>query len=743
MTSSTLPRAGAAGAPTAPAGAVSGRSGASAGRIRRLGQSLVRGKATNAVWERPAMLGLLLVTAVAYLWNLSISGYANEFYSAAVQAGSQNWEAFLYGSSDAGNSITVDKPPASLWLMELSVRAFGLSSWSILLPEALMGVATVAIVYVIVRRHFSPGAALLAGGVLASTPVAALMFRFNNPDALLVLLLTAAVYFTLRAIESGKLKWLLLAGAMVGFGFLTKQLQAFVILPPLAVAYAWASPVKFGKRLLHLLGALAAVVVSAGWWVALVEFVPAGMRPYVGGSQNNDFLELTFGYNGFGRLTGAETGSVTGGGGAALGGGQWGATGITRLLDGEFGGQIAWLIPAALVLMVVSFVLLRRQKRTDARRALFVMFGGWLVLTGLLFSYMAGIFHAYYTVALAPAVAGLVGAGAIMLWNTRRYLWARLLSAALVLTTGIWAFALLTRATDWLPWLKFVVLVLAIVAAGLLVVRWRVRSLRITTVVVTLVAVLLAPVAYTLQTISTGHTGSIVTAGPAVASSTGFGTGGGFGRGGGTGARAGGAGARGGTPPAGFGQPRAGGNAGANGGGTRTGGTGTGGAATAPGAGTAGGTGTGATTGATGGTTGAGGGGLGGFGGAGGGLLGGATVSSEVSALLAANASNYTWAAAAVGSQNAASYQLATQAAVMPIGGFNGSDPSPTLEQFELYVAQGKIHYFIASGSIGASNGGSSVSSEIASWVSSHFTAKTVDGTTLYDLTAPTSGTTS
>ncbi|MCU1478937.1 MAG: glycosyl transferase [Subtercola sp.] len=730
MTSSTLPRPGTPGRPASAGSAAVSGPGETGGRIRGLARGLVRGKPTHAVWERPALLGLLILTGLAYLWNLSNSGYANEFYSAAAQAGSQNWEAFLFGSSDAGNSITVDKPPASLWIMALSVRAFGLSSWSILLPEALMGILTVALVYVIVRRHFSPGAALIAGGVLASTPVVALMFRFNNPDALLVLLLTASVYFTVRAIETGRLKWLLLAGVMIGFGFLTKQLQAFVILPPLAVAYAWASPVTFGRRLLHLLGALAAVIVSAGWWVAIVELVPASMRPYVGGSQNNDFLELTFGYNGFGRLTGAETGSVTGGAGAAaaLGGGQWGATGITRLLDGEFGGQIAWLIPAALVLMVVSFVLLRRQKRTDARRAIFVMFGGWLVLTGLLFSYMAGIFHAYYTVALAPAIAGLVGAGAVMLWNTRRYLWARLLSAALVLGTGSWAFALLTRATEWLPWLKFVVLVLAIVAAALLVVRWKWRSLRVTTVIVTLVAVLLAPIAYTLQTISTGHTGSIVTAGPTVASSTGFGVGGGFGRAGGaTGARGGaaggppGAGTGGGTglPPGGFGQRGAGGTG-------TTGGTGTG----TPGGSAAG------TTGGAGATRGTG----AGFGGAGGGgLFGGASVSTQVSMLIAANASNYTWAAAAVGSQNAASYQLASQAAVMPIGGFNGSDPSPTLEQFESYVAQGKIHYFISAGSIGASNGGSSVSSQIASWVAANFTPTTVDGTTLYDLTAATS----
>src|ERR1700712_816184 len=159
---------------------------------------LVRGSATTARWERPALLGLLAVTALLYLWDLSASGWANSFYSAAVQAGASNWEALFYGSSDAANSIPVDKPPASLWLMALSVRAFGLSSFSILLPEALMGVATVGVVFATIRRSFSAQTALLAGGVLAATPVAALMFRFNNPDAMLLLLMSLSVYFTIR-----------------------------------------------------------------------------------------------------------------------------------------------------------------------------------------------------------------------------------------------------------------------------------------------------------------------------------------------------------------------------------------------------------------------------------------------------------------------------------------------------------------------------------------------------------------
>ncbi|WP_262371703.1 glycosyltransferase family 39 protein, partial [Streptomyces sp. WAC01526] len=260
------------------------------------------------------MLALLLVTAVLYLWSLSASGYANQFYSAAVQAGSESWKAFFFGSSDAANSITVDKPPAALWPMALSVRLFGLSSWAILVPEALMGVATVGLLHGAVRRRFGAGAGLLAGAALAVTPVAALMFRFNNPDALLCLLMVGAVACVLRALEEGRTKWLVLAGVCFGLGFLTKTLQAWLILPPLAVVYACCAPVAVRRRFGRLLLAGLALVVSGGWWVAIVELWPAASRPYIGGSQTNSFLELTFGYNGFGRISGNETGSVGGGG---------------------------------------------------------------------------------------------------------------------------------------------------------------------------------------------------------------------------------------------------------------------------------------------------------------------------------------------------------------------------------------------------------------------------------------------
>ncbi|WP_234101894.1 ArnT family glycosyltransferase, partial [Streptomyces venezuelae] len=275
-----------------------------------------RGRPEDAPWVRPAFLGLLAVTTVLYLWNLSASGYANSFYSAAVQAGGESWKAFFFGSLDAANAITVDKPPAALWPMALSVRLFGLGSSQILVPEVLMGVGTVAVLYAAVRRRFGAGAGLVAGVVLALTPVAALMFRFNNPDALLALLMTVAVYCVLRALEQdrGAARWLVLAGVAFGFAFLAKTLQAFLILPPLALVYVVCAPGGLGRRLGRLaLGGLA-MLVSAGWWVALVELWPASSRPYVGGSQNNSFLELTFGYNGLGRINGNETGSVGGGG---------------------------------------------------------------------------------------------------------------------------------------------------------------------------------------------------------------------------------------------------------------------------------------------------------------------------------------------------------------------------------------------------------------------------------------------
>jgi len=691
---------------------------------------LWRGRPEDPRWVRPAFWALLLATGLLYLYNLSASGYANSFYSAAVQAGSKSWKAFFFGSLDAGNAITVDKPPASLWPMELSVRLFGLNSWAVLVPEVLMGVGAVAVVYAGVRRRFSPGAGLVAGAVLALTPVAALMFRFNNPDAMLALLMALACYFVVRAVEDGRTGWLLWAGVAIGFAFLTKTLQAFLILPPLAFVYAVCAPVSLKKRLGQLVAATVALVVSGGWWVAIVELWPASSRPYIGGSQNNSFLELTFGYNGLGRLDGDETGSVGGGGGGG-GTGMWGATGWNRMFNSEVGSQISWLLPAALILLAAGLVATRKSGRTSATRASFLVWGGSLLVTMAVFSYMAGIFHQYYTVALAPYMAAVIGMGAGVLWERRRQTWASISLAAAVVASAVWSYVLLNRTSDYLPWLKYLILIGGLTAALGLVFAGRVnRRLGLAAASVGLVAALAGPTAYTLSTLQTGHSGSIVTAGPAGASMMGGGPRGGGGRGGFGG---------GGMP--GWNQRNGNGNTqGQNqqGNGFPGGGTNGNGGFGGFGGGMPGQNGNGSTQNRQGGTARGGMGGGGGFGG----LLNGASVSSQAKKLLETDSAKYTWVAAAIGAQNAASYQLSTGDPVMAIGGFNGTDPSPTPAQFKQYVADGKIHYFISSGTgggmrggMGGSGSGSGTSSQITSWVEKTFKKVTVGSATFYDLT--------
>jgi 4-amino-4-deoxy-L-arabinose transferase-like glycosyltransferase len=627
-------------------------------------------------WARPALLGLLAATAVLYLWGLGASGWANSFYAAAAQAGSASWKAFFYGSSDAANSITVDKTPASLWIMALSARLFGVNSWSLLIPQALEGVAAVGLLYATVRRWFDPAAGLIAGAVLALTPVAVLMFRFNNPDALLVLLLVGGAYATTRAVESASTRWLALAAGLVGFGFLTKMLQAFLVVPAFAIVYLLAAPTPLRRRIGQVLVAGVALLLSAGWWVAIVELVPAQYRPYIGGSQTNSVLELVFGYNGLGRLTGEETGSVGGGMG-------WGQTGWTRMFNAEVGGQIAWLLPASLIVLGAGLWITRSAPRIDRTRAALVLWGLWLLVTGLVFSFMAGIFHAYYTVALAPAVGALVGIGATVLWRHRHERFASAALAATVAVTAIWAHVLLGRSPDFLPWLRSTILVVGLAAAGaLFVVHTLSRRVALAVAAVSVVTALAGPAAYAVQTAATPHSGAIPSAGPAV-------QGAGFGGPGGPG---GGPGGPGGRPGAQFG--------------------------------------------------GAGGFGVGGLGGgAAGGLLEGSTPSAELVALLEPDASSYTWVAAAVGSNSASGYQLATGDPVMAIGGFNGSDPSPTLAQFQQYVEEGRIHYFIGGGGAGGgmrADSGSSSSQEIAAWVEQNFSSETVGGVAVYDLTAGT-----
>ena len=498
--------------------------GSPTGRLARL----VRGRPQDPTWVRPALLALLVGTGFLYLWGLGASGWGNSFYAAAVQAGTKSWKAFFFGSSDASNFITVDKPPASLWVMEISARIFGVNSWSILVPQALEGVATVGLLFVTVRRWFTPGAALLAGAVVALTPVATLMFRFNNPDALLTLLLTGAAYATVRAIEDGRSRWMVLAGSLVGLGFITKMLQAIILIPVLALVYLLAGPPKLGRRTLQVVYAGVAMVVAGGWWVAAVQLTPAASRPYIGGSTDNNLLNLIFGYNGFGRLTGNETGSVGGGFGGG-GGSLWGPVGWNRLFLREMGGQISWLIPGALIAMVAVLWMTRRAPRTDRVRAGMLIFGGWLLLTGATLSFAHGIIHPYYTIVLAPAIGALVGMGASTLWRRRQEVLPRVALAVAIVASVAWAFVILGWSPHWYPALRWVILIVGVAAALGIAVTPRARGvLAVGLVGFGFVSVIAGPAAYSLTTAATPHRGAIPSAGPAVQGG-GFGGPGGFG----------------------------------------------------------------------------------------------------------------------------------------------------------------------------------------------------------------------
>jgi 4-amino-4-deoxy-L-arabinose transferase-like glycosyltransferase len=665
---------------------------------------LVRGRRDDPRWVRPALLGLLGATALLYLWGLGASGWANGFYTAAVQAGSKSWKAMFFGSFDSSNFITVDKPPAALWVMDLSARIFGVNAWSVLVPQALEGVAAVGLLYATVRRRFGPAAGLIAGAVMATTPVATLMFRFNNPDSLLVLLLVAAAYTTVRATEKASTRWLIWTGALIGLGFITKMMQAFLVVPGFALVYLVAAPTLLRKRIGSLLIAGVAMLVSAGWWVAVVTLWPASSRPYIGGSQKNSILELIFGYNGFGRLTGNETGSVGGGGNTTTG--QWGATGITRLFGSDMGGQVSWLIPTALVFLVAGIDLTLRRSRTDLDRAHWVLWGSWLLVTGLTFSYAQGIIHPYYTVALAPAIGALVGMGAVAFWRRRDSMPARLALTAGTTAAACWSYLLLQRNSGGYKTLGELVLVAGLaVAAAFAVIPWALQlsgerhtalAAKATGILAgaALLVGIAGPGAYALQTASVAHTGSIPSAGPATSGGQGFG-----GRGGGA--------------PGGFGGQ---GGTGAN---QTQGGTGTSNQLQgAPGGGGFGGQRGGA----------AGGGGMGG-------LLDASTPSAALIAALQANASSYTWVLATVGANNAAGYQLASGEAVMAIGGFNGSDPTPTLAAFKALVQAGKVHYYIGGSGLGSGMNAAGTATQITAWVEANFTTTTIGGVTVYDLT--------
>src|SRR5271165_5707280 len=360
---------------------------------------------------RPELVALIALAGTLNLWALRRNGWANTYYSAAVRSMSSSWHDFLYASFDRAGVMTVDKPPLALWVQSLSVRVFGYHPLSLLVPQALMGVAAVALVCDLVRRRFGRLGGFVAGLALALTPMTVAISRHNNPDALLVLCCVAAVWCAVRALDGGRTRWLVLSGVCVGLGFETKMGVALAVVPGIAAAWLWIAPRARGR--LHALRQLfaggAAMVLVGGAWPALVELTPAADRPWVSGTSNNKILSLIFEYNGLGRVDG-QTGGPGGVGGNMFGG----TPGPLRLLNSALGGQAGWLLGFALV-SGLGILLATRLRRADERTGWLVAVGGAFLTTAVLFSAASGIFHPYYVSLLAPFIAALVGAGASQL----------------------------------------------------------------------------------------------------------------------------------------------------------------------------------------------------------------------------------------------------------------------------------------------------------------------------------------
>ena len=673
-----------------------------AGRARVSTRRLVRGREADPAWSRPALWLVAMLAGVLTLWGLTRSGYANTYYAEAAQAASRNWTAWLTNALDSSGTESLDKGPLSNMLMGLSGRLLGFSSFSMLLPEALCGVGAVLVLHNTVKRTLGHRAAILAALMLALTPIFVAMSRYNNPDALLVLLEVTAAWALVRALQSGRMREVLLCGVLVGLAFNVKMLQAYLIVPALAATLLIAGQGSLCRRLGQLLASGFAMLVVSFAWYGTMMLIPAADRPWVGDTTDNSWFSLIFGANGFGRVSGEGGGVGPGGGGGATFGG---AAGPGRLFNSIVGGQIAWLLPLAVVGLVLGLWTRRRAPRTDRVRSAYVLWGLWAVVSWAVFSFSEGVFHPYYTTALAPAVAALASGGLIELWDRARgsTAWTVALGVAVV-GTAAFAAVLLGRASGFAPWVAPTAMVLAVLAStGLLLARAKpVGSLatrsRIAAgaAVLALVALLAGPAAYSIATVGKSLNGGNPLAGPVSAEAgLGGGPGGAPGRGVGRGGfvRAGLPPGASGLRPQGAGAPRGGVPAGA------------------PPAGGLAGVGPGA---------------------------GGGQASKALVSYLKAHQGKATYIVAAVGSSTAGRIALESGREAIDMGGFMGSDPAPSLAKLKSIIASGQLHYVLLSstaggGAGGGPGGGTSAASQATvkardAWIEAHGKVVNVSG---------------
>jgi 4-amino-4-deoxy-L-arabinose transferase-like glycosyltransferase len=601
--------------------------------------------AVASVRGTPEVAPLIAVAALLNLWALGRNGWANVYYSAAARSMAASWHDFLYASLDRSGVMTVDKPPLALWVQSLSVRLFGYHPLAILVPQALMGIASVLLVYDLVRRRFGRVGGFVAGLALAVTPIAVAMSRDNNPDALLTLLCLAAVWLAVRAFEDGRTRWLVLAGIAVGLAFEAKMLVALVVVPGIVLAWLWTAPRGRVAALRQLLLGGAAMFAVAAAWPLLVILTPASDRPWISGTSDNSVLSLIFGYNGLGRVTG-QNGGPGGGGGGTFGEG----TGPFRLLNDALAGQGGWLLGFA-VASAIIVALACRLRRRDPRSAWLIAVGGAFVVTAALFSFAQGIFHPYYVVLLAPFTAALVGAGVASVIDGKQR--AALAGAASLVLAVVCELDVLHNYAGQLSWLRVVVPMICGGAAGSLFV-FRSRAARAWAMSIAAAALLIGPAVWSVDTLGYATNSTFPAGGPQVDNAAvGPVGGGGFARR----AFAGGAGP--GPGPQGL-----------------FGGGGQGAAPIPGGPGFSPGTGFGG-------------------GGVGGGLFGGDAGLGTAESYARSHGGG---TIAVASQQDAAMAIIANDAAVAGIGGFTGQESDPSVAWLADEVAKGNIRWVLASG---------------------------------------------
>ncbi|MBC2127100.1 ArnT family glycosyltransferase [Listeria marthii] len=535
-------------------------------------------------------VGIIVIAIFFNFYGIWNDDTVNPYYTTAVTSMVQNFHNFFYGAFDPAGFITVDKPPVALWLQAISALIFGVHGWSVILPQALAGVGSVILLYVLVKPRFGAWAARITALIMALTPIAVAVTRTNNMDAILVFILLLATYFLFKAVNRAKFGWLLLAFGLIGIGFNVKMLQAFMVVPAFLLFYFIAVKLSWRKKLIQLVVALILMLGVSVSWAVVVDQTAASERPYVGSSQTNSVLELAFGYNGMERLLGQETGTGSSGGNMEMGGppsnnstdssnatpptppsgnmqggadgdggtppqgnngtpptggpantanggtgskmtgstGMFGTgnAGPLRLFQTALGDQISWFLPLAIIGMLAIFLAYRNENKRiyqlNSKQKEMVFWAAWLIPVAGFFS-VAGFFHHYYLIMLAPPIAVLSGAGLVALSRLYRHKdnWQKfLLPTTLTLTGALQAFFV----ASYLPILAAVIGIAALgVSALLIAIRQKQPKLAAKITAIALAILLIAPTYWSLTPLLYGGNSSLPEAGPQLKQSSGGG----------------------------------------------------------------------------------------------------------------------------------------------------------------------------------------------------------------------------